>query len=188
MLPAVPMSDGRALLLEIWQQALAAVDGRRRVRAALDRCAGGRSLAGHRVGKAAAAMTLGALDALGPQVAHALAISRSGHFPAELESKPQVERRVAGHPLPDMHIPRGRRACSGAARVVARGSAHSCFSFQAAVPAWSKCYADGVSLADLRRVNDWLLAAGYDIAAINSIRKRLSLIKGGRLPGLHRGA
>lgn len=174
------MSEERALLLEIWQQALAAVDGRGCVRAALADVPAGDPWQVIAIGKAAGAMTLGALDALGAQVAHALAISRSGHFPAELESKAQVERRVAGHPLPDMRslaaggrvlellasLPRDRRILF----LISGGSS----SLVEVLP-------DGVSLADLRRVNDWALASGYDIAAINSIRKRLSLIKGGGL-------
>lgn len=176
------MSDGRALLLEIWQQALAAVDGRRCVRAALTDAPAGDPWQVIAIGKAAGAMTLGALDALGPQVAHALAISRSGHFPAELESKPQVERRVAGHPLPDMHsLAAGARVLELLESLPA--DRRLLFLVSGGSSSLVEVLRDGVSLADLRRVNDWLLASGYEIAAINSIRKRLSLIKGGRLPG-----
>jgi hydroxypyruvate reductase len=174
------MSNGRALLLSIWQQAVAAVDGRRRVREALADLPVGDPWEVIAIGKAAPAMTLGAIDALGSQVAHALTISRSGHFPAELDSKPQVEQGVAGHPLPDTQslaagervlellnsLPAGRRLLF----LISGGSS----SLVEVLP-------DGLGLADLRRVNDWALAGGYDIAAINSIRKRLSLIKGGRL-------
>ena len=39
----------------------------------------------------------------------------------------------------------------------------------------------GVTLADLQRVNDWLLGSGLDIHAMNAVRKRLSRVKGGRL-------
>ncbi len=174
------MSNERALLLSIWQQALAAVDGRRRVREALADLPAGDPWQVIAIGKAAPAMTLGAIDALGSQVAHALTISRSGHFPAELDSKPQVEQWVAGHPLPDAQslaagervlellksLPAGRRLLF----LISGGSS----SLVEVLP-------DGLGLADLRRVNDWALAGGHDIGVINSIRKRLSLIKGGRL-------
>ncbi len=40
---------------------------------------------------------------------------------------------------------------------------------------------DGVSLADQQSVNRALLASGADIAAMNTVRKQVSLIKGGRL-------
>ena len=39
-------------------------------------------------------------------------------------------------------------------------------------------------LTQLRALNDWLLASGLDIVAMNRIRKRLSRIKGGRLARL----
>lgn len=41
--------------------------------------------------------------------------------------------------------------------------------------------ADGVTLADKARVTDLLIAAGADIAEINTVRKHLSKVKGGRL-------
>ena len=41
----------------------------------------------------------------------------------------------------------------------------------------------GVTLADLRRANDWLLASGLDIADINAVRRGLSTIKDGGLLG-----
>jgi hydroxypyruvate reductase len=41
----------------------------------------------------------------------------------------------------------------------------------------------GVTLADLQRVNDWLLASGSGIAVMNRIRKSLSCVKGGGLCG-----
>ncbi|HZE14883.1 MAG TPA: MOFRL family protein, partial [Mycobacterium sp.] len=39
----------------------------------------------------------------------------------------------------------------------------------------------GFGLDDLRRANAWLLGSGLDIADVNRVRQRLSLIKGGRL-------
>ena len=43
---------------------------------------------------------------------------------------------------------------------------------------------DGVTLADKQSFNDGLLASGAPISAMNSLRKRLSKIKGGRLAAL----
>jgi hypothetical protein len=59
----------RALLLQLLHTALGAVDGRRRVRAALPAAAGAGALHALAVGKAAAAMMQGAVDALGPRLA-----------------------------------------------------------------------------------------------------------------------
>jgi hydroxypyruvate reductase len=176
-----PIRDGRSLLLGIWQQAIAAVDGRRRVREALSAVGqGGAPWQVIAVGKAAAAMTLGAFDVLGSGVAHALVISKSGHFPAELDSDSRIEQLPSGHPLPDARslvagarllavldsLPRARRVLF----LISGGSS----SLVEVLPA-------GITLGDLARVNQWALASGYDIARINLIRRRLSLIKGGRL-------
>ena len=125
-------------------------------------------------------MTLGALDALGYGVAHALVISKSGHFPAELDAHTRVEQLPAGHPLPDARslaagarllavldtVPRDRRLLF----LISGGSS----SLVEVLPA-------GVTLGDLKRVNQWALASGYGISAVNRVRTRLSLIKGGRL-------
>ena len=43
---------------------------------------------------------------------------------------------------------------------------------------------DGVVLEELQSLNHWLLGAGLDIHACNDVRKRVSLIKGGRLASL----
>src|SRR6185436_541357 len=42
----------------------------------------------------------------------------------------------------------------------------------------------GLTLADERRLNAWLLASGIDIAGMNALRKHVSAIKGGRLAEL----
>jgi hydroxypyruvate reductase len=39
----------------------------------------------------------------------------------------------------------------------------------------------GVTLEQLQAVNDWMLGAGLDIEVCNAVRKRVSLLKGGRL-------
>src|SRR5205085_3951298 len=47
---------------------------------------------------------------------------------------------------------------------------------------------DGVPLEDKRRTTDVLLRAGADIHALNTVRKHLSAIKGGRLAASARAA
>ncbi|HZF25446.1 MAG TPA: DUF4147 domain-containing protein [Steroidobacteraceae bacterium] len=180
------MNNGRSLLLEIWRQAVAAVDGRRRVREALTGVGPGAPWQVIAVGKAAAAMTLGAIDVLGTEIAAALTISKPGHFPVELDSHPQVEQLPAGHPLLDERslaagarllelldsLPQERRLLF----LISGGSS----SLVEVLPA-------RVSLDDLARVGEWALASGRDIAAVNEIRKHLSRIKGGRLLSHLRG-
>ncbi|HKE43777.1 MAG TPA: DUF4147 domain-containing protein [Steroidobacteraceae bacterium] len=175
------MSDPRALLLDIWQQAVAAVDGRARVREALSQAErGGQPWQAIAVGKAAGAMTLGALDALGSRLASALVISKPGHFPAELDSHPHVEQWAAGHPVPDE-----RSLAAGARLLEVLGAMPRECRVLLLISGGSSSLVEvlpaRVGLADLRRVSEWALASGRDIVAINAIRQHLSLIKGGRL-------
>lgn len=170
----------RRFLLELFARGLAAVDGRARMRAALAASTAGREDWILAVGKAAPAMTLGALDALPGWRGRALVVSRSGHFGPGLEGRPGVTCLSAGHPLPDE-----RSLAAGAASL----------EFAAAVPQGTRVLllvsggassllevpAAGVALDDLRRFNAWALASGLPIGEVNALRRRLSAVKGGRL-------
>ena len=174
------MNEGHSLLLGIWQQALVAVDGRRRVREALTGVPPGDPWQIVAVGKAAAAMTLGAIDAQAPLVAHALVISKAGHFPAELDSHARVEQLVAGHPVPDEDtLAAGARLLDLLVSVPT--DLRILFLISGGSSSLVEVLPGGASLQDLQRVNAWALASGRDIKALNSIRKRFSMLKGGRL-------
>ncbi len=177
----------RARLLEIYLAALAAVDGRRRVRAVLASDPGGRPVHLFAAGKAAAAMAQGALDALGPQLTRALVIVPDDGIPAGLAARPGIDCREAGHPLPD-------------ARSIAAGTA--AFEFAASTPAGSRVLlcvsggasalvevpAPGVTLDSLVALYDAATRAGEEIGALNAGRRELSRIKGGQLPGRFAGS
>ena len=131
-------------------------------------------------GKAAAAMTLGALDALGSRVASALVVSREGHFNRELERDRRVTLLAGGHPVPDARsLAAGDRLLRIAADIPAgrpvlllvSGGASSLLE---ALP-------EGVGLEDLRRVSAWALGSGESIERVNAVRRRLSRVKDGRL-------
>ena len=174
------MNEGHSLLLGIWQQALAAVDGRRRVREALTGISAGDPWQIVAVGKAAAAMTLGAIDAQAPLITHALVISKAGHFPAELDSHARVEQLVAGHPVPDEYtLAAGARLLDLLATLPS--DRRILFLISGGTSSLVEVLPGGTSLEDLQQVNAWALASGLDIKALNSIRKRFSMLKGGRL-------
>jgi hydroxypyruvate reductase len=170
----------RTLLLELLACGLAAVDGRARMRRALAGAPPGGRAWVLAVGKAAPAMALGVLDALGGDVERALVVSREDHFDPRLREDPRVTCLAAGHPVPD-------------ARSVAAGAA--ALEFAAAVPRGARVLllvsggassllevpAGGVGLDGLRRFSDWALASGRPIGEINALRRRLSAVKGGRL-------
>jgi hydroxypyruvate reductase len=167
--------DPRAQLLEIYAAALAAVHGRDRVRdwLAAHPVAGPVSLVA--VGKAACAMARGAHEALGAAIVAALVVTKHGY--GERLPWPVIE---AGHPLPDERsLAAGQRLLDFAARAPRASTVLVLLSGGAS--ALVEALPEGVDLAQLRALNDWLLGAGLDIVAMNRLRKRLSLIKGGRL-------
>ncbi len=179
--------DGRTLLLDLFRAAIAAVDGRRRVRAALAGTPGGGPVSAFAVGKAAASMMLGARDALGASLERGLVVAPDGAIPGELHAEAGLLCLEAGHPRPD-------------ARSLAAGEA--LLEFAAATPAGSRVLllvsggasallevpVPGVGLAELGALFDRALAGQYDIERLNRERAMLSRVKGGRLPGLFAGA
>lgn len=169
----------RRLLLELYAAACQAVDGRRRVRAALSPDPDGDwwVLA---IGKAASRMTLGALDALGEAVTRALVVTRADHFDDELLDYPQVERLPGDHPLPGAaSLAAGEavlafaRAAPAGQRVLVLVSGGASSLVEALVP--------GVTPEQLHDLNAWALASGIDIRTHNALRRRVSRLKGGRL-------
>jgi glycerate 2-kinase len=177
---AVTADSRRGVLLELYASACRAVDGRRCVRAALAGRAEADRLALIAVGKAASAMTLGALDALGARVARGLVISRPGHLDAELGAWPALTCLEGDHPVPGpASLAAGAAllefaaATPAGARVLVLVSGGASSLVEALPPS--------VSAADLRRVNEWGLGAGLGIGALNAIRRRLSRVKDGRL-------
>lgn len=166
--------EPRRLLLDVFQASLAAVHGRTCVREHLRRHPLASPVHLIAIGKAAAAMAVGAHEALGDAIGSGLVITKHGH--GEPLPWPVLE---AGHPLPDAaslvagaellrfidELPRDARVL-----VLLSGGASALVE---ALP-------DGATLDDLRALNAWLLASGRDIAACNRVRKRLSRIKGGR--------
>ncbi len=137
------------------------------------------------VGKAAPTMAAGARDALGEAIAGALVISKDGHCPPpgrSLEAVPGAAWPCleAGHPRPDARsLAAGERLLAFLDTLPAGAPVLSLISGGAS--ALVEVLVPGVDLAELQRVNDWLLGSGLDIAAMNRVRSSLSRIKGGRL-------
>jgi glycerate 2-kinase len=173
--------DARNLLLELWSAALVAVDGRACVRASLERT----PLAGRceviAIGKAAAAMTLGALDALGRRATRALVVTKRGHVPRELRRRlPQATIIEAGHPVPDEQSLAAGEAVLAAVTAIP-GDTLPLVLLSGGASSLAEALVPGVDLDFLARCNRWALAAGLDIAATNGLRRRLSRLKGGGL-------
>ncbi|MBL8225164.1 MAG: DUF4147 domain-containing protein [Chromatiales bacterium] len=171
-----PADAGHALLLAAWETALASVDPAGRLPPLLPP-------PDHRptqvlaVGKAAAAQ-LRAFVAAWPAPVTGLLVtprdSPAGVVPAGIETC------LAGHPVPDAGSERAAQLALALARragpddrlvVLLSGGASALL----AAPA------PGITLADKQHLARRLLAAGLDIHVLNGIRRKLSLVKGGRL-------
>jgi hydroxypyruvate reductase len=166
-------------LLTIYHTALKAVNGRRCVSNALQHHALTDIVHLIAIGKAATAMYLGAHDLLSERIANALVITKHGYTDAEVVAK-GAHLIEAGHPTPDQRsIDAGKTVLEFICATPA--DAQLLFLISGGASSLVEVLPDGVTLADLQRVNRWLLASGLDIHAMNHVRKSLSLIKGGRL-------
>jgi glycerate 2-kinase len=169
--------SARHTLLELLDAALRAVDGRVAVAREL-RSFRWKQCALFAVGKAASAMTRGALDELRSHVASALVITKDGHVDIELRGDSRVTIHEAAHPVPDARSLVAGAALGEALRVLPP-DVFPVFLISGGSSSLVELLAPGVSLADLRALNERGLGAGWDIARLNRERSALSILKGG---------
>ncbi|NIP71889.1 MAG: DUF4147 domain-containing protein [Gammaproteobacteria bacterium] len=175
-----PIDQLRHDALRCLQAGIAAVRGRARVRELLARDIPESPLYLVAVGKAASDMTRGALEACGDRLAAGLVITKHGHLDPGLIGRPRLECLEAGHPVPDA------ASLEAGARLVAfvEAAPHRAqllFLVSGGASSLVEVLPDGVTLADLVRLNQWLLASGLNIEQMNAARSALSCIKAGRL-------
>ena len=167
----------RQHLLQVYESALEAVDGRTCVARTMAGQAFGVDVHVIAIGKAAAAMLHGANDVLGDHLRQGLLITKSGHtdiFPDH------IKQFAAGHPWPT------QASLDAGATLLefiqsSPQDAQLLFLISGGTSSLVEVLPDGISLDELHRVNDWLLGSGLDIHAMNHVRKAISCIKGGRL-------
>jgi glycerate 2-kinase len=166
----------RSLLEQSFRAAVAAADPLRILAAHLPRPPHGRTLV-VAAGKAAASMSL-AVERAWPLEAplEGLAITRYKH------SLPTERVRVieAGHPVPDEAGEAGAREMLEHVRALGKDDLLLALvsgggSSLLALPA------EGLTMADLKSVTTALLRCGAAIQEINTVRKHLSAVQGGRL-------
>jgi len=127
-------------------------------------------------GKASPAMAQGVEDLLGNRIQGGLVVTKTGH------ARPLVRIKVleASHPVPDASSERAALALMEFAQAQTAGTlVINCVSGGGSSLLCAPGF--GLSLADKRRVNELLLASGAPITEVNTVRKHLSLVKGGRL-------
>lgn len=126
------------------------------------------------VGKAGWKMADVAARTLGERISEGLVVTKYHHVMGEI---PGVQCIEAGHPTPDENSVKGARKAlkmvdnlSEEDRVLLLISGGGSALFE--VPA--------ITLEELQNITGQLLSCGADIGEINTIRKHLSLVKGGR--------
>lgn len=133
-------------------------------------------------GKAGAPMAAALVDLLGERIDAGLVVVKEGYRGDQSLAGP-IEILEAGHPLPDE---RGVQAAARIASLVshaAEGDLLICL-LSGGGSALLVSPVEGVSLADLQALTSALLACGAEIQEINTLRKHLERLKGGRLARL----
>lgn len=126
------------------------------------------------IGKAAWQMAKAALSVLGDKVHAGVVITKHGHSMGDL---PHVRVFEAGHPVPDEDT----ITATGAALQAVSGLTEKDMVLFLISGGGSALFEQPkVSLDELKDITGQLLAAGCDIVETNTIRKRLSNVKGGR--------
>jgi hydroxypyruvate reductase len=129
------------------------------------------------VGKAAAAMTAGARDALGECLAGGVVIVPAG---GEEQVPAGFDVHGGGHPIPDEQGVEGARAIRRLASGLRADDLLLCL-ISGGGSALMTSPPDRVSLAEMQSVTARLLKAGATIGDLNCARKHLDELKGGRL-------
>ncbi|MDI9370549.1 MAG: glycerate kinase [Synergistaceae bacterium] len=168
--------------LEIATRAIEAVLPERAVREALEgdsfleRLGEGGNVVLVAIGKAAWRMASAASESLGDRLSGGVVVTKYGHSGGPID---RLEIHEGGHPIPDENGVAGTERALAAVRGLAPEDT-VLFLVSGGGSALFESPAAGLSLADIAATTGELLACGADIVEINTIRKRLSSVKGGR--------
>lgn len=130
------------------------------------------------VGKAAWSMAKAACDFLGSRIQNGIVVTKYGHAMGEIANFRIFE---AGHPVPDENSFRAARAAADLAAALTQEDAVVFLLSGGGSALFELPLIDPAELSD---VNRQLLACGSDITEMNTVRKRLSGVKGGRFAQL----
>ena len=132
------------------------------------------------IGKAAWNMAVATKEFLGSKISEGIVITKYDHSKGAIPGMRIIE---AGHPVPDHNAVIGAEmvlkmvsGLSGKDRVILLISGGGSALFEKPM--------EGISLQDIMNITDQLLSSGANIIEINTVRKRLSALKGGKFAGL----
>lgn len=129
-------------------------------------------------GKAGWQMARAAHQILGDHIEKGVVATKYGHVKASL---PSIECYEGGHPVPDENSFRATNAALDLVRNLKKEDTVLFLLSGGASALFEKPLVSGDELAE---ITEQLLACGADIVEINTIRKRLSAVKGGRFAKL----
>ena len=150
--------------------------------AAVRRALEGKTFGGGRllvvsVGKAAWSMAKAAAEILGGRMDGGIVITKYGHSRGAI---PPLSIREAGHPVPDEN---SFSATREALRITEDLRPEDTVVFLLSGGGSALFESPLIEAEELRNITGQLLASGADIVEINTVRKRLSAVKGGRFAG-----
>lgn len=126
------------------------------------------------VGKAAWQMSKAAIDEFGSSVTQGIVITKYNHIKGNL---PNIKCYEAGHPIPDAN---SYSATQEALKLVSDLTEDDVVLFLISGGGSALFESPLISGEELQSITEKLLASGADIVEMNTIRKRLSAVKGGR--------
>lgn len=178
---ALIITDPRAFLPTLYASALAAVDGRKSVARALRGQRGETAVVA--IGKAAHAMLAGVKAVPEIGITDALVITGWEYLPPDAGDSVGARYVMGGHPVPDQ-----RSLDAGDALLAFLASLPATQPLLVLLSGGASSMVErlppAIGLNDLARLNRWLLGSGLNIVQMNSIRRAVSDIKGGRLAAL----
>jgi glycerate 2-kinase len=129
-------------------------------------------------------MATAVADTLANRLTAGTIVTKYGHGKTQ-QHKPQstVGSIEAGHPVPDGNSVRGAQAVADIARQATERDLVICL-LSGGGSALLTLPVAGLTLADLQALTDALLRSGATINELNTVRKHLSRVKGGRLAHL----
>jgi len=130
-------------------------------------------------GKAAWQMAKTAVDTLGSRIDHGVVITKYDHSKGPLGDNVQIFE--AGHPVPDEN---SYKATEAAIQAVQGLSADDTVLFLISGGGSALFEKPLIPSEDMDLLTKELLASGADIVEINTVRKRLSAVKGGKFAAL----
>ena len=128
------------------------------------------------LGKAAWRMSSTAKSVLGDRISNGILITKYGHSEGNIEN---IEIYEAGHPLPDENT---LLATKRALEMTSKLSSDQTvlFLISGGGSALFELPKDGITLAEMQDITNQLLKSGASIVEVNTVRKHLSAVKGGR--------